>query len=116
MLIRLKRLRLLPSATVGVLLISGEARYFTLEDAMREVAGAPVASWKIDKQTAIGVGIFDLTIDFSNRFQKEMPHILGVPGFDGIRIHGGLTVDNTEGCPMIAYGANLLAGTLISGT
>ena len=35
------------------------------------------------------------------RFQKLMPLIEGVPGFTGVRIHGGNTHLNTEGCPLL---------------
>jgi hypothetical protein len=89
-----------------------KAELFTLEDAVREVVGQPVAGWKKPGVTAIPTGRYRLIVDYSQRFQKNMPHILHVSGFEGIRIHAGNTHVDTEGCPLLGYGANLLAGTV----
>ena len=37
----------------------------------------------------------------SNRFKRLMPLIQGVLDFDGVRIHGGNTSADTEGCPLL---------------
>ena len=37
----------------------------------------------------------------SERFGRIMPEIMGVPGYTGIRIHGGNTHRDTEGCPLL---------------
>jgi len=81
---------------------AAERTCHSLEDEDREVPGQSVASWKIPGETAIPCGLYDVTIDFSNRFKKNMLHILDVPGFEGVRIHGGNTPENTEGCPLAA--------------
>jgi hypothetical protein len=70
---------------------------YTGEDQVR-----PVGEAKVPHETAIPAGRYRVVLDFSNRFQKIMPHILDVPGFEGIRIHGSrgaLPVEvSTEGC------------------
>jgi len=87
--------------TLGDLLIDGQPECHTLEDVVREVAGESVSAWKVPGATAIPTGRFRVVIDFSNRFQRLMPHILDVPGFAGIRIHKGNTAADTEGCILL---------------
>lgn len=73
----------------------------TLEDTCREVVGQPVATWKIKAKTAIPVGKYDVVVNHSNRFDKLLPLLIAVPGFAGVRIHGGNSADNTEGCLLV---------------
>jgi hypothetical protein len=82
-------------ATIGDLYVN--SRYFchTLEDVVR---GDGI---KIPGETAIPYGRYKVIIDFSNRFQKDMPHVLDVPMFQGIRIHSGNTDKHTEGCILL---------------
>lgn len=85
--------------TISKMFFDGEDRgIFVLEDRVREVDGEPVSSWKVVDQTAIPCGTYKVVFDFSNRFQKIMPHILDVPGFEGVRIHSGNTDKDTSGC------------------
>jgi hypothetical protein len=86
------------STTIGRLLIDGRDECYTLEDPVREIPGEPVEAWKIAKITAIPTGIYRVTIDWSYRFRRYMPHILGVTGFTGIRFHPGNVVRDVEGC------------------
>lgn len=88
-------------ATVGMLSINDQFICFTLEDAVREVEGEPVESWKIPNKTAIPKGIYQVVIDHSPHFGKDLPHILDVPGYTGVRIHSGNTADDTEGCILV---------------
>lgn len=99
--VKLQRLWLRPDYTLGALFVNGGARYFTLEDQVREGAGMPVQSWKVYGRTAIPVGRYKLALDMSSRFKRLLPHVLEVPGFSGIRVHAGNTADDTEGCILL---------------
>ncbi len=76
-------------ATHGSITRDGIPQCVSLEDKIREIEGVPVEEWKIKGKTAIPAGIYDLRITWSNRFQKMMPQLMNVPGFEGIRIHPG---------------------------
>ena len=86
------------TCTIGELLVDGEHECWTLEDVVRpdgvKIAGA----------TAIPYGTYDVVITFSNRFQRDLPLLIGVPNFEGIRIHSGNTASNTEGCLLVGEG------------
>ncbi len=66
---------------------------FTLED--------PVRAEKIPGETAIPQGKYRIIINYSPRFKKELPLLLKVPGFSGIRIHAGNSAFDTEGCILV---------------
>lgn len=87
--------------TIGELRVDGEFCCYTLEDRVREVVGSPVNTWKVPGSTAIPIGKYEVIIDFSQRFQRSMPHILNVPGFTGVRIHCGNDAGDTEGCVLV---------------
>jgi hypothetical protein len=89
------------NATIGTLMIDGIHQCHTLEDKVREVTGAPVSDWKVRGVTAIPKGCYEVRITFSNRFKRPLPLLLGVEGFEGIRIHPGNTSANTEGCILV---------------
>ena len=76
---------------------------WTLEDVVREIPGQPVAAWKVKRETAIPRGTYPIRVTRSNRFGVDLPLLLDVPGFDGIRIHGGNTAADTEGCILVAH-------------
>lgn len=83
------------SSTIGKLYVDGVFFAYTLEDIDRHLEDG---GKKIHGETAIPRGSYKVIIDFSNRFQKQMMHVLNVPGFEGIRIHAGNTDKDTEGC------------------
>ena len=82
-------------STIGDLLIDGKFYSFSLEDMYRDK--------KIKGVTAIPYGVYEVIINFSNRFQRPMPLLLNVPGFDGIRIHNGNKAEHTEGCILVGF-------------
>ena len=91
MKIELVRFLLNPGCTVGDLLVNGVHECWTLEDVVR----APGV--KVFGKTAIPYGTYPVGITFSNRFQRDLPLLVGVPAFEGIRIHPGNTAADTEG-------------------
>lgn len=103
----LERTDRLLTCTIGSLFIDGRFSLFILEDVDREIPGVPVEKWKIKGNTAIPTGVFDVKLTFSNRFQKIMPLLVNVPGYEGVRIHTGNTDADTDGC--------LICGSEVSG-
>lgn len=79
--------------TIGILWNGEEMLCYTLEDVVREV--------KIQNQTAIPAGRYQVRMTYSMRFGKIMPQLMDVPNFAGVRIHGGNTDADTEGCILV---------------
>ena len=69
-----------------------------VEDEVRELPGVPVADWKIHGVTAIPSGGYKVVFENSARFGPNTLTLLDVPGYKYIRIHGGNTSKDTEGC------------------
>lgn len=95
MKILLLRTHYAKSYTQGIMLIEDKFFGYTLEDALRFTPKEPA-------KTCIPAGFYKVKVNYSRRFKKLMPLIQHVPGFLGIRIHGGNTPENTSGCPLVA--------------
>lgn len=88
-------------ATMGSLYINGIWQCWTLEDTIRERVGQPVKAWKVPAQTAIASGRYRVIVTPSPRFNRPLPLLLDVVGFDGVRIHPGNVPADTEGCILV---------------
>lgn len=98
MKLTLRRRHSTDKCTIGSLYVNGVFLCNTLEDVVREIKGVPVPVWKIPGKTAIPSGTYRIVINHSPRFNRILPLLLDVPGFEGVRIHPGNTDKDTEGC------------------
>lgn len=87
--------------TFGLLYLDDALNCVTLEPPIREVAGKPVAAWKVEGHTATPFGTFPVKLLWSPHFKAFMPHVTEVPGFTDTMIHFGDFVQNTEGCTLV---------------
>lgn len=97
----------LKDRTLGEMLVDGKHFCYTLEDVVR-----PAGSAKVPGQTAIPAGTYAVKITYSTRFKQNMLQLMNVPGFDGIRIHGGNKPEDTEGCILAAYSRDVNRGII----
>lgn len=92
-------------SSVGELYLNGSFYCYTLEDIDRDLrADMPlvaIRTRKIFAQTAIPTGNYEVILNWSDRFQKQMPLLLRVPGWEGVRIHSGNFPHQTEGCILL---------------
>lgn len=82
-----------PVCTFGKLYTDGAYCCETLEDVVRPI--------KIPGETAIPSGRYGVIVNYSQRFGKELPLLLKVEGFSGVRIHPGNSAADTEGCVLV---------------
>lgn len=94
MKLRLERFEYGSTYTIGRFYINDVYHSFSLEDVVRK-------GDKVYGQTAIPIGTYSVIIDLSARFRKQLPHVLNVPNFKGVRIHPGNTSKDTEGCILL---------------
>ena len=113
--IQLKRIAKKETYTIGKLYLDGVYFCDTIEDTDRGLNQTmsinDIKKKKVYGETAIPTGTYKLVIDYSNRFKKNMAHILNVPGYEGIRIHTGNSAKDSLGC--IIVGKNKVVGKVV---
>lgn len=78
------------TCTLGSFYVNGEYRCYILEDAIRRQ--------KIYGKTAIPRGRYRVDFTFSGRFGIQLPILIDVPLYTGIRFHKGNVKESTDGC------------------
>jgi hypothetical protein len=97
----LKRRFLKPNYTIGKLTISDLFNCDTLEDTTRDIDRDGVNEIKVWGKTSIPFGKYEIDITYSPKFKRQMPILLNVNGFTGVRIHSGNTPLDTQGCILV---------------
>lgn len=81
--------------TLGELFIDGQHFCYTVED-MERMPGE-----KVFGKTSVPKGEYKVIINHSNHFNKDMPLLLNVHDFEGVRIHSGNNASDSEGCIIV---------------
>lgn len=93
------------SYTIGRVYIDGEFFCNSLEDRDRGLYQGmlveDIARIKVVGETAIPKGRYKVAITYSPKYGREMPQVMCVPGYTGVRIHSGNTAADTEGCILL---------------
>ncbi len=98
MIFRLLRDVLADGFTLGQMFVDDDFLCFTCEDADRFLEQGGI---KVHGQTAIPRGRYAVRNSWSPRFDRLLPEVLRVPGFSGVRIHGGNDAGDTLGCILV---------------
>lgn len=115
MKLKLKRIALKPTYTIGKLYIDDVYFCDTLEDTVRDKnknGKFDAGEYKIYGQTAIPYGKYEIKWTYSPRFKRYMPLLMDVPSFSGVRIHSGNTAKDSLGC--ILVGENSKVGMVLN--
>lgn len=106
----LQRFAQTPEYTVGRLYIDDKFFSHTMEDVVRDMPKEK----KIMHKTAIPAGTYKIVVNRSPKFKRDLPLLLDVPYFEGIRIHRGNTARDSSGCVLV--GINREKGKVLDST
>ena len=109
----------LPTYTIGRLYVNTEYLCNVLEPPVRVLKDTngdgdfdDPGEGKIYGNTAIPDGTYHVTLTPSPKFKRMLPLLLRVPGYQGVMIHAGNSVADTQGC--ILPGENKIKGRVIN--
>lgn len=116
--LKLKRIALRDTYTIGKLYVDNHIFCDTLEDKVRDIT----KEGKVYGKTAIPYGRYEITMKvqspkYSQRSNYAwckgyLPRLLNVPHFDGILIHSGNDATHSDGCVLV--GENKVKGQVIN--
>ena len=86
--------------TPGRMYVNGLHFGYTCEDEDRHLETVGIKE-KVHGRTGIPRGAYPLEVSYSHHFQRELPAVLDVPGYSGIRIHGGNRAEDSLGCILV---------------
>ena len=90
--------------TISRMYVDGKFFCHILEDEdrglMQGMSVGEIMNIKLAGKTAIPVGNYKIIRQWSPRFKKILPSIPNVKGFSGVRMHGGNSSKDTDGCPL----------------
>lgn len=118
MKIIVKRRFLGPKYTIGTMYVDGYRFCDTLEDTVRDKnrdgdLNDP-GEGKVYGETAIPYGEYEVILNRSPKFGRDLPRLLNVPHFEGVLIHRGNDPQDSAGC--ILLGENKEVGRVINST
>ena len=115
MKLKLNRIALRKTYTIGKLYIDGKYFCDTLEDTVRDTNKSGKfdnGEKKVKGKKDIPYGTYEIKWTYSPRFKKYTPQLMNVPQFEGIRIHAGNSSTDTEGCLLL--GENKKVGMVLN--
>lgn len=105
MRLTLMRIANRPNYCIGKLYIDGNYYCDVIEDTDRglddKMSEQEILAKKVKGETAIPSGTYSVQITYSPKYKKNMPLLLNVKGYSGIRIHSGNSSKDTEGCLIV---------------
>lgn len=118
--LKLIRKQFTEESTIGELYINDVFECFIIEDKDRGLQKMmtpnEIAIKKLHGVTAIPYGIYEVAITFSNRFKTYLPLLMGVTGYEGVRVHKGNRASESEGCllPGTSKGNNVVNSSKVA--
>jgi hypothetical protein len=92
----LKRVAFKDNYTIGRLKFNGYNEHNNIVEDNKMICDTLEPS-KISRML-IPAGKYKVIVNHSNRFNRDLPLLLNVAGFTGVRIHRGNTAKDTQGC------------------
>lgn len=91
--------------TIGSLFIDGKFFCYTLEDKDRGLTSdmtlEEIKKIKVYGETAIPLGSYKLILNASPKFNRVLPRLQEVKGYEGVLIHRGNYAKDTLGCILV---------------